>query len=313
MYASLEPCCHHGKTPPCTQAVFAAGIRRVVIAQQDPFPQVAGKGVLALQQAGLEVQTGVLEQEARQLSAPYVKLTCEQRPWMMAKWAMTLDGKLATRSGHSQWISGPSSRAVVHQLRGRVDGILIGSGTARADDPLLTARPPGPRVATRIVTDSLAAIDLNSQLVRTAGEVPVLVAVSEISPEEKRQSLAEAGCQVLVCPGATHAQRLACLLDELGRRRMTNILVEGGSRLLGGLWDARQIDEVHVFIAPKLVGGDAALSPIGGHGLAQMPDGLTLEDVVVEQLDPDVHLFGRVIRGSTQQPRIEVTHAPGSH
>jgi diaminohydroxyphosphoribosylaminopyrimidine deaminase/5-amino-6-(5-phosphoribosylamino)uracil reductase len=296
MYVSLEPCCHHGKTPPCSQAVIAAGIRRVVIAQADPFAQVAGQGIGELRRAGIEVLTGVLEQEARRLNAPYLKLIGQQRPWMIAKWAMTLDGKLATHSGHSQWISGRSSRAVVHQLRGRMDAILIGSRTARADDPRLTARPPGPRVATRVVADSRASLDPAGQLARTARQVPVLVAVSEHAPAEACRGLTEAGCELLVCPGETDNQRLEALLDQLGQRRMTNVLVEGGSHLLGVLWDLRQIDEVHVFVAPKLVGGARALSPLGGQGLAHVPDDLTLDDLTVQQLDHDVYVSGRLVR-----------------
>lgn len=295
MYVSLEPCCHHGKTPPCTQAVIDARVARVVIGHQDPFAQVAGKGIDCLRQAGLTVEVGVLGREARQLNAAYCKLLGTGRPWIIAKWAMTLDGKLATRTGHSQWISAPASRKIVHEIRGRVDGILVGRGTAQADDPQLTARPPGPRVATRIVADSQAALDSHSRLARTAGDVPILVAVSATAAENDRQRLLAAGCQVLVCPGRTHAQRLDFLLDHLGQQRMTNVLVEGGSRLLGSLWDAHQIDEVHVFIAPKLVGGAAALSPLAGHGLARIPDHASLSDVVIEPLDHDIYVRGRVV------------------
>src|SRR5919197_3355884 len=145
LYVTLEPCCHHGKTPPCTDAVLRAGVRRVVAAMADPFPQVAGQGVAQLRAAGVEVEVGVCEREARELNAPYLTLLAEGRPYVHAKWAMSLDGKIATRGGDSRWISGPASREVVHRLRGRVDAILVGAGTVRADDPLLTARPLGPR------------------------------------------------------------------------------------------------------------------------------------------------------------------------
>jgi len=262
LYVTLEPCCHQGKTPPCTRAILGAGIARVVVATRDPFPRVDGGGIAELRRAGVDVEVGVMDAEACRLNAPYLKLVRTGRPWVLAKWAMTLDGKIATRTGSSQWISGPESRAIVHGLRGRVDAIVVGRETALRDDPLLTARPPGPRTALRIVCDTAASLGCESQLVRTARETPVLVAAGEQAPPARRQRLREAGCEVLVCEGATHAARLDALLDELGRRRLTNVLVEGGGRLLGSLLDARQIDEVHVFIAAKLVGGSSAPGPV---------------------------------------------------
>jgi len=296
LYVTLEPCCHQGKTPPCTRAVIASGVARVVVAQRDPFPQVAGGGLAELEAAGMRVEVGLLEEEARRLNAPYLKLVEKGRPWIIAKWAMTLDGKIATRTGASRWISGPESRAVVHTLRGRVDGIMVGAQTARLDDPLLTARPPGPRTAVRIVLDSRGSLASESQLVRTACQTPVLVAVGpEASPLDRRR-LEEAGCEVFFSPAESQADRLGGLLDELGRRRMTNVLVEGGGRLLGSLLDIGQIDEVHAFIAAKLVGGQAAPSAIAGLGVDQMADALALESPEVEQLGSDVHIHARVAR-----------------
>lgn len=294
LYVTLEPCCHFGKTPPCTQAIRAAGIRRVVVAQEDPFPQVAGKGLAELRAAGIEVELGVLEEEARAVNAPYRKLLQTGRPWVLAKWAMTLDGKTATRSGASKWISSEESRRLVQGLRGRVDGILIGRQTARIDDPLLTARPPGPRTALRMVVDSQASLPAESRLVRTAREVPVLVVVGPQAPRAECERLERAGCEVLVCRAEAYADRLAELLDELGRRRMTNLLVEGGGRLLGALLDARQIDEVHVFVAPKLFGGAQAPSPIQGQGIASIADALTLGDLQWQQIGDDLYLTGRI-------------------
>ncbi|MBI3836968.1 MAG: bifunctional diaminohydroxyphosphoribosylaminopyrimidine deaminase/5-amino-6-(5-phosphoribosylamino)uracil reductase RibD [Planctomycetia bacterium] len=296
VYVTLEPCCHHGKTPPCTQVLVLAGVRRVVVAQRDPFPQVAGQGIAELTRSGIEVEVGLLESEARELNAPYLKLVTTGRPWMIAKWAMTLDGKLATHAGDSRWISCPASRHIVHQLRGRVDGVMIARGTAAADDPLLTARPPGPRSAARIVLDSNASLPPGSQLVRTAREAPVIVAAREQSHADKRQRLTDAGCEVLVCPGSSHAERLDWLLDELGRRQMTNILVEGGSQLLGSLLDAGQIDEAHVFIAPKLIGGQRAPGAIGGTGLDLLANARELDSPQIEQCGTDVYVHGRIKR-----------------
>ncbi len=184
LYVTLEPCCHHGKTPPCTDAVLHAGIARVVAALADPFPLVAGQGAARLRSAGVAVEFGVCADLARRQNAPYLKLLAAGRPYIHAKWAMTLDGKIATRTGDSQWISSDASRRVVHELRGRMDGILVGIGTALADDPLLTARPPGPRTATRVILDAQARLPLDCRLVRTAREVPTLIATTPAAPAE---------------------------------------------------------------------------------------------------------------------------------
>ncbi len=294
MYVTLEPCCHHGKTPPCTRAILDGRLARVVIAQRDPFPQVAGGGVAELVAAGIEVDVGIREEDARRLNAPYLKLLRTGRPWLIAKWAMTLDGKIAARTGSSQWISNEPSREIVHQLRGRVDAIVVGRQTAVADDPLLTARPPGPRTALRVVVDTLGALPLQSRLVETARQTPVLVAVSKEATADNRNRLTDAGCEVFTCEGPDHAARLAALLTELGRRRMTNVLVEGGSRLLGSLFDARAIDEVHAFIAPKLIGGHEAITPLGGLGLKNMSEAIDLEAPEVRQLGTDIYIHGRI-------------------
>jgi diaminohydroxyphosphoribosylaminopyrimidine deaminase/5-amino-6-(5-phosphoribosylamino)uracil reductase len=294
LYVTLEPCCHTGKTPPCTDAIIAAGIKRVVAAVRDPFPKVDGGGFAKLRAAGITCNVGVLESDIRELIAPYLKLVTTGRPWVIAKWAMTLDGKLATRTGSSQWISGEPARKRVHELRGRVDAILIGSGTARVDNPLLTARPPGPRTALRVVVDSTASLPLDSQLVRTARTVPVLVATSRHADHDNRAALEQAGVEVLPHAGESHAERIDGLLAELGRRKCTNVLIEGGSRLLGSLFDQRAIDEVHAFIAPKLIGGELAPSPVGGAGLAAMTEAVQLQKCVVHVVGDDVYVRGRV-------------------
>jgi diaminohydroxyphosphoribosylaminopyrimidine deaminase/5-amino-6-(5-phosphoribosylamino)uracil reductase len=296
VYVTLEPCCHQGKTGPCTQALIAAGVRRVVVALEDPYHEVAGRGIGELRSAGIEVEVGLLADEARTLGAPFLKLVTTARPWVIAKWAMTLDGKLATACGDSRWISGETSREIVHRLRGRMDAIIVGRGTAVADNPMLTARPPGARVSTRIVMDSAAALSPDSQLVRTAREVPVIVAVADNAPQTNRAPLEEAGCEVLVCSGATHGARLDALLSELGRRAMTNVLVEGGARLLGSLFDAGQVDEVHAFIAPKLVGGEAAPGPVAGQGRALMQQAISLASPEIARVGDDVYIHGQVAR-----------------
>ncbi len=296
MYVTLEPCCHQGKTPPCTRAVIKAHIARVVIAMSDPFPQVAGAGLAELVAEGIDIQVGLADGESRTLNAPYLKLLGTGRPWILAKWAMTLDGKIATRTGSSQWISGEQSRAIVHELRGRVDAIVVGRETALQDDPRLTTRPPGPRTPIRVVLDTTGSLSSKSQLVQTANEVPVLVAVGKEATEADRERLATAGCEVFVAEGHTHAARLESLMQEFGRRRLTNVMVEGGGRLLGSLFDAGCLDEVHAFIAGKLVGGTEARSPLAGLGIQQMQEAVQLESIQWRQVGDDLYLHGRISR-----------------
>ncbi len=295
VYVTLEPCRHQGKTPPCTQAIIDSGAARVVAAVADPCQTAAG-GAVVLRQAGLDVELGVMEQEAKRQNAPFFKLIAHHRPWVIAKWAMSLDGKIATRTGESRWISNAASRRRVHELRGRVDGIMVGSGTAQADDPLLTARPPGLRTATRIVVDSRASLSPQSRLAATAREAPVLVAVGPAAEQEKCRKLEQAGCEVWRCGAAEQSDRLAALLDELGRRKMTNVLVEGGGSLLGSLFDQNEIDEVHAFIAPRIIGGAEAIGPLAGRGVEAMNFARHITDVAWEQLDGDLYLHGPISR-----------------
>lgn len=300
LYVTLEPCCHHGKTPPCTDAVLRAGIVRVVAALEDPFPRVAGQGAAQLRAAGVVVEMGLLADEARRQNAPYLTLLGAGRPYVHLKWAMSLDGKIATRTGASKWISNDASRRVVHELRGRVDGIVIGIGTALADDPLLTARPPGPRTACRVVLDRRARLPLTSQLVTTARLLPTLIVTSADAPAESAAALRATGCEVLAVPD------VAALLTELGRRRWTNLLVEGGAGVLGSFLDEAAFDAVHVFLAPRLIGGAAAPGPMGGHGVAQIAEAFALTDCHVTALDGDFYLQGR--RSSTRdKPRASET------
>lgn len=296
LYVTLEPCCHHGKTPPCTLAIIDSRVGRVVVACRDPFPQVRGGGIAKLREAGITVDVGVLESEVRRLNAPYLKLLETGRPWVIAKWAMSLDGKIATHTGESRWISGKESRLLVHELRGRMDAIIVGRGTAERDDPLLTARPPGPRTALRVVLDTRATLSTESKLARSAAEGPVLVAVGEESSAEDRARLNEAGCEVFVCEGDNHAARLDSLLLELGRRRLTNVLFEGGGRVLGSMVDTRVIDEVLVFVAPTIIGGEGSPSPVAGMGIAELSAGLKLNRPEVRQTGEDVYIRARVSR-----------------
>jgi diaminohydroxyphosphoribosylaminopyrimidine deaminase / 5-amino-6-(5-phosphoribosylamino)uracil reductase len=294
LFVTLEPCCHQGKTGPCTEAIARAGIRKVVVAARDPFPKVDGKGIERLRSLGIETEVGLLEQPAAYLIAPFRKLVTTGRPWVHAKWAMTLDGKIATHSGDSRWISNEASRAVVHQLRGRMDAIVVGAGTARQDDPLLTARPPGPRTATRVVVDSQAGLSLTSQLMRTVSQAPLLIAASTDAPAENVLQLTKHGVEVLQLPASqAGGVDLDCLLVELGRRQFTHVFFEGGSRLFGSLFDGGYVDEVHVFITAKIVGGADAPSAVAGGGFASIDSASTLESVRVERIGGDVYITGR--------------------
>lgn len=295
-YVTLEPCSHTGKTGPCAKALIDAKVARVVIALEDPNPRVAGRGMAQLRESGIDVSIGVLADQATEILAPYLKRQTERLPWMIAKWAMTLDGKIATASGDSQWISNESSRAIVHAIRGRVDGVMVGIGTALADDPKLTARPAGVRQAARIVVDSCARIPLDAHLVATANQCPTLIAVGPDAAPDKCQELKNRGCSVFQSDSSDPNQRLIDLLYELSDSRMTNILVEGGGQLLGALNDLKQIDEVHVFIGPRLVGGAGALSPVAGSGHPLISDGNPINIEKVERIDDDTYLIGRIQR-----------------
>lgn len=287
LVVTLEPCCHHGKTPPCTDAILKAGIARVVAAMSDPFPKVAGGGLAILRAAGVEVHVGLCEAEARALNAPYLKLLRTGRPWVHAKWAMTLDGKIATRTGDSKWISGEESRRHVHELRGRMDAIIIGRGTVVADDPLLTARPAGARVAARVVVSASGELPERCQLRNTAREVPVIV-YTAAGHAARLTGWAKDGAEVI---GLGAAKFIDAVLTDLGGRRFTNVLIEGGAGLLGSVLDARAADEFHVFIAPRLLGG-AGPAAIGGAGASGMADALRLDRVTFEQSGEDVYVHG---------------------
>lgn len=267
-YVTLEPCCHFGKTPPCTDALIAAGIRRVVVAMCDPFPKVAGKGLRQLRAAGVEVAVGLLEREAKELNRPYLKLHCQGRPWVILKWAQSIDGRIATRTGDSRWISCERSRVLAHRERGRVDAVIVGVGTVLADDPLLTCRHGRmKRMATRIVLDPRLRVPLTSRLVRTARTVPVMVVADQrLANGLAAGKLVGAGVEVLGIPATRSGLDLAALLDELGRRRMTNVMVEGGGRTLGRFYDADLADEAVIFVAPRLIGGAAATAALAGLG-----------------------------------------------
>jgi len=269
-------------------AVLASGVRRVVVAHADPFPQVAGGGLRALTHAGLSVEVGCCAMEAAALLAPYLKLQHTGTPWVIAKWAMTLDGKIATHSGESKWISSEASRHRVQELRGRVDAVLVGAGTVRADDPLLTARVGGPRLPARVVVCGSGNLPADCQLTRTAMAHPVLVYTAA---PERLLAWQTAGAEVIA------VRSIRGVLRDLGQRRFTNVLVEGGAGLLGSLFDAQAVDELEVYIAPMIVGGAAAPGPVAGQGVAMLNDALRFENMHYHSIGTDVLLRARRATG----------------
>ena len=311
-YVTLEPCCHTGKTGPCTQALLAAGVARVIVAMTDPFPQVAGKGLELLAAAGVQTAVGLLEDQARLLNAPYLKRLTTHRPWVILKWAQSLDGKLATRAGRSKWITGQAALREAHRIRSVVDAVVAGAGTVAADDPQLTSRLVRTRrVAHRVVIDGRLRIGLDRQLVRTAREVPVVIACTRSAIDaqpEKADALHQAGCELLALPEVAPGRiDLSALLEWFGTWKATNIMIEGGGQLLGQFLDQQLADELAVFIAPMLIGGDAPPAPsvsgepaiavaatpwpAGIDDLAQSP---RLQHAHIRRLGPDLYVRGHL-------------------
>ncbi|MBM4046218.1 MAG: bifunctional diaminohydroxyphosphoribosylaminopyrimidine deaminase/5-amino-6-(5-phosphoribosylamino)uracil reductase RibD [Planctomycetes bacterium] len=293
LYVNLEPCAHFGKTPPCSDVILKAGIAKVVFATRDPNPVTAGKGPAMLRAAGVEVVEGVLEAEARKLNAPFFKLITTGRPFVILKWAMTLDGKIATRTGESKWITSAEARAHVHKVRREVDAVLVGIGTVLADDPELTCRlPEGGRNPKRVVLDSRARIPMTAKLVKTARQAEVIVATTSDASAAKIGDLRHAGCSVIVADGPGGKVDLGALLTELGRRQMTSVLVEGGAEVIGAFLDAKLADHVMAFIAPILVGDAQAKPPAVGRPISSLADALRLTDVQVARFGDDLLIEG---------------------
>ena len=296
MYLSLEPCCHHGRTPPCTDAILSAGIRRVVIASDDPTPKAAGRGPGILRDEGVKVDLvdGDIADAARMLNQPFLKHARTGRPLVIFKFAMTLDGKVATRTGDSQWISGEASRARAHRWRAESDAVAVGIGTALVDDPRLTARIEGvARQPRRVVFDSEARLPLDSRLVKDVSDVPLIVVCSRAAKRTSVEALQAAGVDVIVATGENEGARVQHALDELGAREVQSLLLEGGPHLAGAFLEAEEIDEVRVFIAPVLLGGAKARTAVEGIGfgeIAAAPRPLAIE---TERIDDDVLFVAR--------------------
>jgi diaminohydroxyphosphoribosylaminopyrimidine deaminase/5-amino-6-(5-phosphoribosylamino)uracil reductase len=301
LYVSLEPCCHEGKTPPCTEAILHAGIRRVVIASDDPTEKASGRGLGILRDEGVEViiADGEVAATARLLNQAFRKHARVGRPWVLFKSAMTLDGKVATRTGDSKWISGEDSRELAHQWRASVDAVVVGIGTALADDPQLTARPDGPLAQLgsqprRVVFDSLARLPPSSQLVAATAEIPLTVVVSRAAARADTDALEAVGVQVIVATGENEPARVRSGLDQLGAQDVTSVLLEGGPHLAGAFLDAGEIDEIRLFLAPILLGGSAARDPLEGKGVERISEALRALTFDSESIGEDLLISARL-------------------
>jgi diaminohydroxyphosphoribosylaminopyrimidine deaminase / 5-amino-6-(5-phosphoribosylamino)uracil reductase len=301
LYVSLEPCCHEGKTPPCTEAILQAGIGRVVVASDDPTEKASGRGLGILRDEGVEVviAEGELAARARLLNQAFRKHARVGRPWVLFKSAMTLDGKVATRTGDSKWISGEDSRELAHRWRASVDAVVVGIGTALADDPQLTARPDGllaelPHQPRRVVFDTLARLPPTSQLVAAAAEMPLTVVVSRAAARADTDALEAAGVQVLVATGENEPARVRSALDQLGGLGIASVLLEGGPHLAGAFLDAGEIDEIRLFLAPLLLGGSAARDPLEGKGVERISEALRALTFDCESIGEDLLISARL-------------------
>jgi len=297
LFVTLEPCAHTGRQPPCTEAILESRIARVVYASEDPTDKAAGRGPGMLRDGGVEVElaTGPEAAAARLLNQPFRKRARTGRPLVTYKAAMTLDGRMASPTGDSRWISNTESRELVHRWRADCDAVAVGIGTALADDPLLTARLEGEeRQPTRVVFDSGAQLPLDSALVNSIDEAPLIVVCAPEAASARRDGLERAGAEVVVAPGRTPRSRLVAALDELGRREIQDLLVEGGPMLAGSLFDAGEIDQIRLFIAPILVGAADARAVLEGEGVARIADGVRPLAMDHESVGEDLLLRARL-------------------
>ena len=294
LYVTLEPCNHQGRTPPCTQAILAAGVARVIIASRDPNPQVTGGGAEYLESKGVKVEAGLLAAEARRLNAAWFHWTDTGRPWVIAKAACSLDGKIATATGETQWLTGEAARAYGHRLRHRVDAILVGIDTVLADDPQLTTRLPRGRGQDpiRLVLDSRLRLPLTARLLHLDSPAPTWVACTNAAPKEKIRALKDLGAEVLVFPPEAGRVPLKPLLELLGRQQVQSLLVEGGAEVLGAFFDQGLVNQFYFFFAPKILGGREAPGVLGGQGVTHLKDVHQARDLAIRRIEQDILITG---------------------
>lgn len=316
LYVTLEPCCHYGKTPPCTEIIIEKGIKKMFVGILDPNPLVAGKGVKILQDAGIEVEVGLCENEIREMNKVFLKYITTKRPYVIMKTAMTLDGKIAAYTGDSKWVTNEESRKKVHELRSELSGVVVGIGTVLADDPMLNVRLEGEHhQPVRVVVDSNLRIPVDSQLVKTANEYRTIVACrhfdrseAERSEVEKSslnvnkqkgfldslQSLEMTGIELLECQSNNNHVDINDLMTKLGAMGIDSLLLEGGGTLNAAFLEAGCVDEVWAFIAPKIIGGEGAKTPVSGKGIDKMSEAINLQDIDIQNINGDILIKGKI-------------------
>lgn len=294
MYVTLEPCSHFGKTPPCANAIIEKGIAKVIIGMIDPNPIIAGRGVALLRDSGIEVHTGVLEEECEKLNEIFIKYITTKKPFVILKSAMTLDGKIATATGDSKWITSEASRKRVHQIRQRTSGILVGIGTVLTDNPQLTTRLEEVNVShpIRIILDTHARVPMEAHVLENLDEIRTIIATTALAPTEKLKRLKEKGAEILLLPIKDDHVDLEALMIALGEIGIDSVLIEGGSRVNYSAIEADIVDKVIFFIAPKLIGGDEAKTPVGGTGKMFMRDAVVLKNMNYQVIGEDIMIEG---------------------
>jgi diaminohydroxyphosphoribosylaminopyrimidine deaminase/5-amino-6-(5-phosphoribosylamino)uracil reductase len=292
LYVTLEPCNHQGRTPPCTKVILKAGVGRVVIATRDPNPRVAGDGAGFLAARGVAVEVGLLEAEARRLNEAFFKAVTTGLPLVIAKAACSLDGKIATATGESQWLTAEPTRTFAHRLRHQVDAILVGIGTVLADDPRLTTRLPHSKDPIRLILDSRLRLPLTARVINPVSPAPTWVACRDQAPKEKVRALQQLGVEVLIMPEEAGLIALRPLLEFLGQRQIQSLLVEGGAETLGSFFDQGLVDKFYFFYAPKFLGGWNALGVLGGQGVAHLRDAPLARDLTIRRLGTDIMISG---------------------
>ncbi|WP_141433825.1 bifunctional diaminohydroxyphosphoribosylaminopyrimidine deaminase/5-amino-6-(5-phosphoribosylamino)uracil reductase RibD [Bacillus sp. 03113] len=288
LYVTLEPCSHYGKTPPCAELVRDSGVRRVVVAMKDPNPQVAGRGIDLLREAGIDVEVGILEEEASLLNERFIHNMISKTPFVISKTAMTLDGKIAAYNGHSKWITGEAARETVHQLRNEVDSILVGIGTVLADDPMLTTRlPEGGKNPIRIVLDSHLRIPLDAKIT-DCSQAKTWIVTQKDSDPKKVEALKEKGVEIIIAPSNSSGLDLHSIMDVLYEKGVTDLLVEGGGEINAAFLRAGLIHKFLVYVAPKVLGGRDSIAPFTGENVEKMDEALELKFHSVEKIGTDL-------------------------
>ncbi|MBU5488262.1 bifunctional diaminohydroxyphosphoribosylaminopyrimidine deaminase/5-amino-6-(5-phosphoribosylamino)uracil reductase RibD [Clostridium sp. MSJ-8] len=294
MYVTLEPCAHYGKTPPCAKRIVEEGIKKVVIGVLDPNPLVAGKGVNILKDAGIEVVVGVLEEECRKINEIFMKYIETSRPFVLMKYAMSLDGKISTATGKSKWISCEESRKDVHKLRNNLSAIMVGINTVIKDNPMLNCRIEGGNDPIRIIVDSNLRIPLDSKIVNTSNNISTIVATTHKADKDKIKLLEERNVEVIVAKEKDGRVDITSLIDKLGEKKIDSILLEGGSEINFSCLQEGIVDKVRIYIAPKILGGNNAKGAVGGRGVSEMIESFNIENIDISTIGSDIVVEGYV-------------------